>query len=88
MLAREVLRLRGQIDRKTEWGVMVDMFIYRDPEEKEAAKPAIAAPEAAQPSTYEDQDPPGESLPSTPEWGQEAAEASAASEASWEASAE
>lgn len=33
LLAREVLRLRKQLDRSTEWPVMVDMFIYRDPDE-------------------------------------------------------
>jgi small subunit ribosomal protein SAe len=35
MLAREVLRLRGTIDRQQPWNVMVDMFFYRDPEEVE-----------------------------------------------------
>jgi small subunit ribosomal protein SAe len=33
LLAREVLRIRGDLDRKTEWDVMVDMFIYREPED-------------------------------------------------------
>jgi len=35
MLCREVLRLRDTISREKEWEVMVDMFIYRDPEEAE-----------------------------------------------------
>jgi len=29
------LRLRKQVTRKTPWDVMVDMFIYRDPDEQE-----------------------------------------------------
>jgi len=35
MLAREVLRLHNTITREKEWDVMVDMFVYRDPEEAE-----------------------------------------------------
>jgi len=35
MLAREVLRLKGDIARDVEWKVLVDMFLYRDPEEQE-----------------------------------------------------
>jgi len=33
LLAREVLRLRQTIPRDREWPVMVDMFIYREPDE-------------------------------------------------------
>jgi small subunit ribosomal protein SAe len=35
LLCREVLRLQGRVPRTTDWDVMVDMFIYRDPEEQE-----------------------------------------------------
>jgi len=35
MLTREVLRLRGQLSRSEKWEVMVDMFLYHDPQEQE-----------------------------------------------------
>lgn len=47
-LSREVLRLRRQIDRNQEWDVMIDMFIYRDPEEQERDEKAAQAEKEAQ----------------------------------------
>jgi len=34
MLAREVLQLRGKIERDTEWEAIVDLFMYRDIKDK------------------------------------------------------
>jgi len=50
MLAREVLRLRGEV--KGQWNVSVDLFFYRDPEDvatAEAAADAAAANALHQP---------------------------------------
>jgi len=49
LLAREVLRMRSLISRTEPWGVPVDLFVYRDPEEAEKeAKAGEAAEETGE----------------------------------------
>jgi len=49
LLAREVLRMRGVVSRAEPWNIMVDLFMFRDPDETEpvAAVEEVAVEEAA-----------------------------------------
>jgi len=48
LLAREVNRMRGKLSRGVAWGVMVDLFVYRDVDEVKKEKEASLAAAAAQ----------------------------------------
>lgn len=56
LLCREVLYLRNQINRGQPWDVMVDLFLYRSPEEaqeQEQKENALTAPEPeSEPQVY------------------------------------
>ena len=49
LLTREVLRIRGELSRETEWDVMVDLFFFREAEDKKEKKALPAAAEEEKP---------------------------------------
>ena len=54
LLAREVKMLKGDIGRSDEWDIMVDLFMYREIDDKKKADEAhdeAAAPEEAAEAT-------------------------------------
>eukprot|EP01135_Chromosphaera_perkinsii_P011761 Nk52_evm7s2496 gene=Nk52_evmTU7s2496 len=83
LLAREVLRLRGSIQRASPWDIMPDLYFYRDPEEAEKEEQAAIAAKAA---AFEEQntfaqpqwDAAGAPAVAGEEWGAEGAVAPAA----------
>lgn len=55
LLCREVLYLRNNLIRGQPWDVMVDLFLYRDPEEQEKDEQAAAlAGGAEEPARFEE----------------------------------
>jgi len=81
LLAREVLHLRGKLDRAEKWSVMPDLFFYRDPDEVEKAEEL----EQSAAGTFDDFGKTGlyEGAPAEGEWNLGDEEAAPAGKQEW-----
>jgi len=73
LLAREVLRLRGQIPRETKWDVVVDLYFYREPEEAEKEEQAAKELVAVKPEVVAHVEPPELDWSEPQQWSEEPA---------------
>lgn len=69
LLAREVQRMRGLLQRSQPWNIMVDLFMYRDLEEVEKEQEAQAALLEAAEAAPEAVAAPAEEAGKVAEWG-------------------
>ena len=79
LLAREVLRLRGTIDRQTAWDVPVDLFFYRDPEELEKTEEIHSAIDDVNANA---------TTTAAPSWGNNEVETTVVNDGGWDNSAQ
>lgn len=85
LLAREVLRMRGVLSRQEPWSIMVDLFMYRDPEKVEQEKELDAIEAVPEPTETA---PPAEFTgmaagAAKVEWGAEEATPAPAAQQNW-----
>jgi len=80
LLAREVLRMRAVVGRGEKWGIMVDLFMYREPDEQDKKDEGADDTGAIDDKGYEED---RQQRPKGKVWDQEAGASSGAGLTEW-----